>query len=121
MLPAIALFAVTYVLMLIFSKFRPYIALASGLVFILLGMLPLGNVLSELDFNVLLMIAGTMGLVSLFIESKMPALLADIIMEKVPNVQMAAVSLALFAGVISAFVDNVATVLMVAPVALAIC
>ena len=42
-------------------------------------------------------------------------------MEKVPNVQWAAVALALFAGVISAFVDNVATVLMVAPVALEIC
>jgi Na+/H+ antiporter NhaD/arsenite permease-like protein len=34
---------------------------------------------------------------------------------------MAAVALALFAGVISAFVDNVATVLMIAPVALEIC
>jgi len=67
------------------------------------------------------MIAGTMGLVALFIESKMPALLADIIMEKVPNVQIAVVALALFAGIISAFVDNVATVLMVAPVALEIC
>jgi len=51
----------------------------------------------------------------------MPSLLADLIMEKVPNVQMAAVSLALFAGIISAFVDNVATVLMIAPVALEIC
>ncbi|MBR3704981.1 MAG: TRAP transporter large permease subunit, partial [Oscillospiraceae bacterium] len=79
------------------------------------------EILPSLDFNVLMMIAGTMGLVALFIESKMPSLLADIIMEKVPNVQMAAVALALFAGVISAFVDNVATVLMVAPVALAIC
>lgn len=121
MIPAIILFAVTYILMLVFSKYRPYIALASGLVFIVTGMLPLGNVLSELDFNVLLMIAGTMGLVALFIESKMPALLADLIMEKVPNVQMAAVALALFAGIISAFVDNVATVLMIAPVALEIC
>lgn len=121
MIYAIALFAVTYVLMLTFSKYRPYIALASGLVFILTGMLPAGNIIGELDFNVLLMIAGTMGLVALFIESKMPSLLADLIMEKVPNVQMAAVALALFAGVISAFVDNVATVLMVAPVALAIC
>lgn len=121
MIPAIILFAVTYILMLVFSKYRPYIALASGLVFIATGMLPLGNVLSELDFNVLLMIAGTMGLVALFIESKMPALLADLIMEKVPNVQMAAVALALFAGIISAFVDNVATVLMIAPVALEIC
>ena len=46
---------------------------------------------------------------------------ADLIMEKVPNVQLAAVAMALFAGVISAFVDNVATVLMVAPVALEIC
>ena len=43
------------------------------------------------------------------------------IMEHVPNVQWAAVSLSLFAGVISAFVDNVATVLMVAPVAIEIC
>jgi len=62
-----------------------------------------------------------MGLVALFTESKMPAFLADIIMEKVPNIKWAAVSLSLFSGIISAFVDNVATVLMVAPVALAIC
>lgn len=121
MIYAIALFALTYVLMLIFSKYRPYIALASAVIFILTGMLPVSEILPSLDFNVLLMIAGTMGLVALFIESKMPSLLADLIMEKVPNVQMAAVALALFAGIISAFVDNVATVLMVAPVALEIC
>ena len=121
MIPAIILFAVTYVLMLVFSKYRPYIALASGLIFIVSGMLPLKEVFGSIDFNVLLMIAGTMGIVALFIESKMPSLLADLIMEKVPNVQMAAVALALFAGIISAFVDNVATVLMIAPVALEIC
>ncbi len=121
MLPAIILFAATYVLMIAFGKYRPYIALASGVIFIVTGMLPLGNVLSELDFNVLLMIAGTMGLVQLFIDSKMPDRLADMIMSKVPNIQWAVVCLSLFAGVISAFVDNVATVLMIAPVALAIC
>ena len=121
MIPAIVLFAVTYVLMLAFSKYRPYIALISGVIFIVTGMLPLNEVFGSIDFNVLMMIAGTMGLVALFIESRMPELLADIIMEKVPNVQIAAVALALFAGVISAFVDNVATVLMVAPVALEIC
>ena len=121
MLPAIILFAVTYVLMLTFSKYRPYIALASAAVFISTKMLPVNQILPNLDFNVLLMIAGTMGLVALFIESKMPALLADLIMEKVPNVQMTAVCLALFAGIISAFVDNVATVLMIAPVAMAVC
>jgi len=121
MIPALILFAVTYVLMLVFSKYRPYIALASGLIFILTGMLSPASILPSVDFNVLLMIAGTMGLVALFVESKMPARLADIIIDKVPNVQWAAVAMSLFAGVISAFVDNVATVLMVAPVALAIC
>lgn len=121
MIYAIILFAVTYVLMLVFSKYRPYIALTSALIFIVSGMLPLGDVFGAIDFNVLLMIAGTMGLVQLFIDSKMPELLADLIMERVPNIQMAAVCLALFAGIISAFVDNVATVLMIAPVALEVC
>ena len=121
MIYAIVLFAVTYVLMLAFGKYRTYIALGSAAIFIISGMLPFDQVFSSIDFNVLLMIAGTMGLVQLFIDSKMPALLADLVMEKVPNIQIAAVALALFAGIISAFVDNVATVLMVAPIALEIC
>lgn len=118
---AIAIFAIAYVLMLIFSKLRPYIALGAALIFIVTGMLPLNQIVGAIDFNVLLMIAGTMGMVALFIESKMPELLADLIMEKVPNIKWAAVAMALFAGIISAFIDNVATVLMVAPVALEIC
>ena len=121
MLPAIILFAATYVLMIAFGKYRPYIALTSGVLFIISGMLPVNQIIGALDFNVLLMIGGTMGLVQLFIDSHMPERLADIIMDKVPNVQWAAVCLSLFAGIISAFVDNVATVLMVAPVAIEIC
>ena len=118
---ALGLFALTYVLMLTFSKYRPYIALGSAVVFIITGMLPANKIFGAIDFNVLLMIAGSMGLVQLFIDSKMPDLLAEVIINKVKNVQMAAVALALFSGVISAFVDNVATVLMVAPVAIQIC
>ena len=107
--------------MLTFSKYRPYIALASGVIFVVTGMLPVREILPSLDFNVLLMIGGTMGLVQLFIDSRMPERLADMIMNKVSNVQWAAVALSLFAGLISAFVDNVATVLMIAPVAIEIC
>lgn len=121
MLYALILFAVTYVLMLVFGKYRTWIALGSAAIFVISGMLPVGQLLGAIDFNVLLMIAGTMGLVQLFIDSKMPELLADLIMEKVPTVQLSAVALALFAGIISAFVDNVATVLMIAPIALEIC
>jgi len=121
MLPSIILFAATYVLMIAFGKYRPYFALISGALFVITGMLPVNQILPSLDFNVLLMIGGTMGLVQLFIDSHMPERMADMIMNKVPNVQWAAVSLSLFAGIISAFVDNVATVLMVAPVAIEIC
>ena len=52
-------------------------------------MLPLSDVLPSIDLNVLLMIGGTMGLVALFIDSKMPELLADLVMERVKNVQWA--------------------------------
>ena len=118
---AIILFAATYVLMLTFSRLRPWFALGSGVIFILTGMLPVEEIMGALDFNVLLMIGGTMGLVQLFIDSRMPERMADMVMDRVPNVQIAAVALSLFAGIISAFVDNVATVLMVAPVAIEIC
>ena len=67
-----------------------------------------------------MMLAGTMGTVSLFIASRMPERMADLLLKKTPNIMWVAVALSVFAGLISAFVDNVATVLMVAPVALAI-
>ena len=125
MILALIIFLITYALMLAFQQFRPYIALTSAAIFIILGYvgtfdLDIISALSAVDYNVLLMIGGTMGTVTLFIESKMPARLAEILITKVPNVKWAVCVLALFAGIISAFVDNVATVLMVAPVGLAI-
>ena len=119
MLIALLLFAATYVLMLLLPKRRPLIALISAAIFVISGMISPGRALAAVDFNVLLMIAGTMGTVALVIESKMPFLLSDLIVEKVPNVKWAIVILSLFAGVVSAFIDNVATVLMIAPIAMA--
>ncbi len=115
---ALILFLVTYVCLIAFPKVRAYIALVSAALFVVLGILPFDKLFSAIDWNVILMIFGTMGIVALFIDSKMPALLADMILDKMPDVRWAIIALALFAGLISAFVDNVATVLMVAPVAL---
>ena len=138
-LTALILFAVTYILMLSFQKLRPYIAVTSAVVFVIMGALAafkpdlfgagffgdfhysFGEALREIDWNVVMMIAGTMGTVYLFIESKMPQLMSDVLISRMPNVKWAVVALSLFAGIISAFVDNVATVLMIAPVALAFC
>ena len=118
MLTALILFAATYVLLLIFQKWRHWIALISACLYVILGIMPVSEIAGAIDFNVLLMIAGTMGLVALFIDSNMPAVLADLLVEHIPTVKWVVVALALFAGIVSAFVDNVATVLMVAPVAI---
>lgn len=142
-LTALIIFAVTYVLMMAFQKIRPYVTVGSALIFIALGIVAsvspdafgqgffdiggtaysygFAEALSEIDWNVIMMIAGTMGTVYLFIESKMPQLMSDVLISKMPNVKWAIVALSLFAGIVSAFVDNVATVLMIAPVAMAFC
>ncbi len=140
---ALVLFAVTYILMLAFQKIRPYVTIGSGILFIILGVVAssspdifgsgffsltegsysysIVDALNEIDWNVIMMIAGTMGTVYLFIESKMPQLMSDVLISKMPNIKWTVVALSLFAGIVSAFVDNVATVLMIAPVALAFC
>ncbi len=136
---ALVIFAATYILMLASQKFRPYVTTISALIFVVLGIVAtksgsgffsldggtftygISQALSEVDWNVIMMIAGTMGTVYLFIESKMPQLLSDILISKMPNMKWVVVVLSLFAGIVSAFVDNVATVLMIAPVALAFC
>ncbi len=122
---ALGIFLVTYALMLSLQKYRPWIALSSAALFIILGYcgvydFSIPSALSAVDYNVLLMIGGTMGTVTLFIESRMPLRLSEQLIARVPNVKWAVAVLSIFAGVISAFVDNVATVLMVAPIGLAI-
>lgn len=126
---ALVLFIVTYITMFLFQKIRPFAALLSAAIFVAAGSAGIfpgfhytwQAALGEIDWNVIMMIAGTMGTVYLFIESKMPQLLSDLIVAKVHSIKWLIVTMSLFAGFISAFVDNVATVLMVAPVALAVC
>lgn len=116
----VALFALTYVLMLSVPKYRQYVALAVAGIYILMGVVAPAEAFGAIDWNVILMLAGTMGTVYLCIESQMPARVADILVNKLKKVKLIFVALALFAGFVSAFIDNVATVLMVAPIALAI-
>ena len=122
---ALSLFVLFYILMLAVQQYRPWVALGGAGTFLLLGKLgvydfTLADAARAVDFNVLLMMAGMMGTVFLFIQSKMPARLAEELIAHMPDVRWAVSVLALLAGFISAFVDNVATVLMVAPVGLAI-
>ena len=117
---ALILFILTYVLIIAFQKIRPWVALISAALFTVLGFVSFRELGSAIDWNILLMLSGTMGTVSLFIGSKMPNRMSDLLLNKTSGVKWAAVVLSVFAGVVSAFVDNVATVLMIAPVGLAI-
>ena len=118
---AIILFVAMYVLLIALPKRRAIVALAAAGIFIILGILPFKEVPTAIDWNVLLMILGTLLLVDYFIESKMPNLIADKLLDIAPNVMWVTILMSLFSGIISAFIDNVATLLMVAPVGLAVC
>ena len=118
---AIILFVAMYVLLVALPKFRPVVALVAAAIYVVSGVLPVDKVLTSIDWNVLMMLFGTMVIVDYFIESKMPNLIAEWLLRLAPNVLWVTVLMSLFSGIISAFIDNVATVLMVAPVGLAIC
>ncbi len=118
---AIILFILMYAGLIVFPKKKAHIALLVAAIFVVTGILPFTELPSAVDWNVLLMIFGTLLLVDYFIESKMPNLIADKILNAAPNVMWVTIFMSLFAGIISAFIDNVATLLMVAPVGLAIC
>ena len=117
---ALLIFIAVYALMLLLPTWRAAAALAAAAAFVLIGIVPVGEVADAVDWNVLLMLAGTMGTVDLFIRSNMPNRLSDRLVSVLPSVKWLIIALALFAGLVSAFVDNVATVLMLAPVGLAI-
>lgn len=121
MIVAIILFVITYLALFIFTDKRAYIALISAALFVIIGIVPLDSIFAAVDWNVIMMLFGIMGVVGLFIESKMPAYIADVLLKRLPNAKWALVFLAIFAGVVSAFIDNVATVLIVAPIGMVIC
>lgn len=121
MVLALILFAVMYVFLLTVDSEKRYIvASIVAVCFVVTGIMPIQDIIGAINWNVILMLAGTMAIVELFIESKMPYLMAEKLLQIVPNVKWAIIVLSLFSGIISAFVDNVATLIMLAPIGLAV-
>ena len=120
-LAVLILFVAMYVVMIARPKIRTWVALSVAAVLCALGVVPLNQIVDAIDFNVLMMIGGTMIVVDYFIESKMPNRIAESILHHSKDVRAVIIYMSLFAGIVSAFIDNVATVLMIAPVGLAIC
>ena len=120
----LAVFILIYLFIIIKSDWKVYITGGAALL-VTLGLVIFGNgsileILSKIKLDILFMLIGIMLTVGVFADSNMPNKLADKLMSKMPNSIMALVVISLISGIISAFVDNVATVLMLAPIGLAI-
>ena len=118
---ALIMFICMYAVMIIKPKYRVHAAAVTAVLFIATGILPFAAIPAAINWNVLMMLLGTMIIVDYFIVSKMPNLIAEFLLDHSKNVMWVTIYMSLFAGLVSAFIDNVATVLMIAPVGLAIC
>ncbi|MCR5612879.1 SLC13 family permease [Treponema sp.] len=79
------------------------------------------HILFELiNWNVLFIYIGSMIIAALFIYSRVPARIADALVASSPNTGIAVILILAMTGIISIFVENVATVLVMAPIALAL-
>ena len=115
----LALFGVCYVYLCVGRKWKAPVVWAFALAFIALGFIPVRSALSAINLNVLGTFAGTYVVAHMFASSGVPLLLARGIVSRSAHTGMAIVLVCLLGGFISAWVDNVATILIVAPVAFA--
>ena len=119
------MFALMYVLIIAFPKYKPHVTGLTALI-LTVSLIISKHLLwhevftSAINYNVVMMLVGIMITVGLFSESNMPNKLSEKIIARIPNAMWVLVIISLLSGVISAFVDNVATVLMLAPIGFAI-
>ena len=118
----LAIAVIMYVFVIVFPKKKAWITLGAGVLVLVIGAVPLWTALTELiNWNVLMIYVGSLAIAELFLYSRVPARIADVIVARSPNSGLAIVAILIMTGLISAFVENVATVLVMAPIALALC
>jgi Na+/H+ antiporter NhaD/arsenite permease-like protein len=117
---SLSVFIITYLLFIFLPKKRTHIAVLSAALLILARVISFKQAFFSVNWNVMGIFVGTLVVADIFMESRVPAYIAEIIVDKAKNTAWAILSICLLAGFISAFVENVATVLIVAPIALSL-
>ena len=97
---AIAIFLVMYILMIVLPKRRAIVALCAAAIMVIAQVLPVSKILPAIDWNVLMMIFGTMVIVDYFIESKMPNKIAEALLRISKNVMWVTIIMSLFSGIL---------------------
>jgi Na+/H+ antiporter NhaD/arsenite permease-like protein len=114
------IFCAVYVYLILSRRHRALALWVGVVLLVFFGPVTLGNMLADINWNVIGIFAGTLILAELFIISKVPARLAAILVDRSATVGVAVLWVCVLTSFISAFVENVATVLIVAPIALEI-
>jgi len=117
----LAIAVAMYAAVVAFPQKKAWATLCSALLMMVLGVVSPAHAFGSLvNWNVLMIYVGSLVIAELFIYSRVPARIADNIVDRSPNVGVAIVAILMMTGIISAFVENVATVLVMAPIALAL-
>lgn len=117
----LAIAVAMYAFVVVFPQKKAWATLGAALAVIVLGVVtPLHAITSLVNWSVLMIYVGSLVIAELFIYSRVPARIADDIVDSAPNVGIAIVAILVMTGIISAFVENVATVLVMAPIAFAL-
>lgn len=114
---ALLIFIACYLLFIFLPKRRTVIAVLGAILLILLQSLSLKQAFYAINWNVMGIFAGTLAVADIFMESRVPAYIAEIIVDKAKNTAWSILLICALTGFISAFVENVAAVLIVAPIA----
>jgi len=116
----LSLFILTYLLFIIFPRKRTTAAVFCSFLMILLAKVTPVQVFSFINWNVMGIFIGTLMVADIFMLSRAPAFLAEHMILHVPDARWAIILICLLTGLISALVENVATLLLIAPVALSL-
>jgi len=117
---ALIIFILSYLLFIFLPQRRTLIAVAASILLILARILTPQEAFLAINWNVMGIFVGTLILADIFMESRVPAYIAEVIVDKAGNTAWAILFICVLTGFISAFVENVATVLIVAPIALSL-
>jgi Na+/H+ antiporter NhaD/arsenite permease-like protein len=110
-----------YGFIIVFPERKSWASLGAAVLMLIIRALSPVEALGHINWIVLMIFVGSLVLADLFIYSRVPAVIADSIVLHSPSVGFAIVAILVMTGIISAFVENVATVLVMAPIALAFC
>ncbi len=118
---ALATFIVCYVFFVLIGRKRSTVALLGALVLLFTGTISPFNALNYVQWNVIGLFFGTLILAELFMQSHMPAVMAEWVVDKTKTVRGAIIAVTALSSALSIFVENVAVVLIIAPVTLKLC